>query len=242
MNKRAILYYGDQNCTIECSDLIGGIQIWYKGAIQIIDKTPDNFEIFIKKNMILIIPTMQIEYVGLKDLFSYKGYFKVQRLIVSNPIGIEMPSFAKEMADYAEMLGVSENISTRSEDLNKGKEYQNRLKKSSVNTPVIKGLNTKTHDVELFLSDGTPYHGDFHFHKKDMACMTGGTHTDASETLYYYSDNDLLPVNTAGRGNKLLRRRKSKRRIAEGAGGKRRRKQSKKFKRKNKFIVSKDKY
>ena len=68
------LYYGSGVCSIEGTDL-RGLQIHYKGAIQITDKTSDKFFIKAGKNIILIVP------VGKEDtlhvLFEYKGYFKI---------------------------------------------------------------------------------------------------------------------------------------------------------------------
>ena len=74
MNK---IYYGKGQCSLQGDDIIG-LQIYFSGAIHIVDKTPPNFHIVAKNNIILIFP-----YGGtdeLKDLFEYKGYFKIDNM------------------------------------------------------------------------------------------------------------------------------------------------------------------
>ena len=64
----AKLYYGDGNCSIESGESIRGVQIKYRGAIEIEDKTSDSFVITHQKNGILIFP---IGEGTLDDLFDY---------------------------------------------------------------------------------------------------------------------------------------------------------------------------
>ena len=50
------LYYGNGNCSIEEGSEIRGVQIRYRGAIEIEDKTSDSFVITHQKNGILVFP------------------------------------------------------------------------------------------------------------------------------------------------------------------------------------------
>ena len=54
----AKLYYGNGSCTIEGSD-IRGVEIHYRGAIEIEDKTSDSFIIIAGSYKILVIPIGQ---------------------------------------------------------------------------------------------------------------------------------------------------------------------------------------
>ena len=63
----AKLYYGGGNCSIEGSE-IRGVQIRYKGAIEIEDKTSDSIVISHQGNGILIFP---IGEGTLNELFDY---------------------------------------------------------------------------------------------------------------------------------------------------------------------------
>jgi len=68
----ARLTYGDGNCSVDGN--CRAIQIEYRGAIQIMDKTPNNFAFHLNSHRIIIYPLGQ----GLlTDLFDYKGEFKI---------------------------------------------------------------------------------------------------------------------------------------------------------------------
>ena len=69
------LYYGNGSCTIEGS--ARGVEIRYRGAIEIEDKTSDSFAIAHQNNGILIFPLGE---GALNDLFDYTGEFKITDL------------------------------------------------------------------------------------------------------------------------------------------------------------------
>ena len=64
----AKLYYGNGKCTIEGSD-IRGVEIRYRGNIEITDKTSDNYNIIANDKKILIFPTGTVK--PLNNLFEY---------------------------------------------------------------------------------------------------------------------------------------------------------------------------
>ena len=76
------LYYGNGSCTIESGGSeIRGVEIRYRGAIEIEDKTSDSFVIAHQNNGILVFP---IGEGTLNDLFDYKGELKILSVIVAD--------------------------------------------------------------------------------------------------------------------------------------------------------------
>ena len=68
----AKLTYGNGNCSVDGN--CRAIQIEYRGAIEMMDKTPNNFAFHLNSHRIIIYPLGQ----GLlTDLFDYVGEFKV---------------------------------------------------------------------------------------------------------------------------------------------------------------------
>ena len=65
---KSILTYGNGICEIESNEKIAGVEIFYKGRLNIIDKTPTNFNIIANDNKILIFKLGDGE---LSSLFEY---------------------------------------------------------------------------------------------------------------------------------------------------------------------------
>lgn len=84
----AKLYYGNGNCSIEGQGVIG-IQIHFKGAIIIEDKTPFNYVVNANNNIILIAPIANGE--DLSELFDYQGVFKISSIIASDREANKIP-------------------------------------------------------------------------------------------------------------------------------------------------------
>ena len=91
----AKLYYGGGNCTIEGSD-IRGVEIRYKCAIEIEDKTSDSFVITQQKNGIMVFP---IGKGTLNDLFDYTGEFKIISVIVADINGEKVSTSINRVMD-----------------------------------------------------------------------------------------------------------------------------------------------
>ena len=176
------LYYGNGNCTIEGSE-IRGVQIKYRGAIEIEDKTSDSFAIAHQDNGIMIFP---IGEGTLNDLFDYTGEFKILSVIVADNNAEKVPTTIHRVMDYTELLNTkSEDMTTKSEDLSSTYVSGRKVSKTSLNQPYINNLNTSTNNAELYLEDGTKYDGYFHIHLADNAAMTGNEHTEESQDLYF---------------------------------------------------------
>jgi len=170
------LYYGNGNCTIEGS--ARGVEIRYRGAIEIEDKTSDSFAIVQQNNGIIIFP---IGEGVLNNLFDYTGEFKIISVIVADNNGEKVPTTIHRVMDYTELLNTkAEDMTTKSEDLSSTHTHGRKVSKTSLKQQYIENLNTSTHDGELFLEDGTLYNGKFKVNLKDNAAIT-----DVGDLLYY---------------------------------------------------------
>ena len=172
----AKLYYGGGSTTIDGSD-IRGIEIRYRGAIEIEDKTSDSFVIAQQNNGIMIFP---IGDGTLNDLFDYTGEFKIISVIVADNNGEKVPTTIHRVMDYTELLNTkSEDMTTKSEDLSSTYVHGSKVAKTSLKQPYIENQHTSTNG-ELYLEDGSLYHGTF---KIDL--VEGGSITDSGEHLFY---------------------------------------------------------
>ena len=182
------LYYGNGNCTLEGSD-IRAIQIRYKGTIEITDKTSASFAIAASDNVIVVFP---IGIGTLNELFDYKGNFKIISAQAANSNAGRVAIVVRKVMDYSELLGTSESLTTKSEDLRAGYKYGKGITKTSIIKKIIPNLHTSNYK-ELYLEDGNIYVGDMHIHlEKGMGIMTGSTHTRESRNLYYNRKDKLI--------------------------------------------------
>ena len=185
------LTYGGGNCSIEGSD-IRAVHIFYTGSIQIDDKTPDGYEIMMGNQQIIIFPiTAQ---VPLSDLFTYKGVINIKNISVADSNAQLISSAVSRSMDYPEIMhSKSEDMTIKAEDMSAGYQHGGR-KTNSLKQPVIENLNTGN-EGSLYYKDGTEYTGGFyHIHKKDSKAMTGATHSEKSEDLYYLIDDEIIPT------------------------------------------------
>ena len=98
MNK---LYYGSGSCTLQASSAVG-LEIRYRGAIKITDKTPEGYNIISNSKKILIFPTGIVE--PLTNLFEYTGDFKVRSVLASDINGERVYLTIKKVMDYPELM------------------------------------------------------------------------------------------------------------------------------------------
>ena len=177
----AKLYYGNGSCTIEGSD-IRGVEIRYRGAIEIEDKTSDSFVISHQGNGILIFP---IGEGTLNELFDYNGEFRILSVIVADNNAAKVPTSIHRMMDYTELLETkAEDMTTKSEDLSATYVSGKKVVKTSLKQPNLNNQNT-SNGIELYLKDGTLYNGYYHIHLKDNSAMTGREHSEDSQDLYF---------------------------------------------------------
>ena len=191
MNK---IYYSDGKCSIEAQGAVG-IEIQYKGAIEINDKTPEGYEIFANNNKIIIIKLNNVQG-DLSDLFEYEGYFKIISIIVSDQYGNKIPTGIRTDTDIIDNMGSNiDEITLLTEDLNKGYTSARVQEKTSLKHQIIKNLHTSTYNLDLFLADGSEYSGYFHIHKGGGA-MTGKDHDEGSRDLFYKRKNQKKLTST----------------------------------------------
>ena len=208
------LYYGNGSCTVEGSE-IRGIEIRYKGAINIEDKTSDSFVVMQQGNGIVIFPTGE---GYLNDLFDYVGEFKIISVITAGKTGEKVPVTIHRVMDYTELLNTNaEDMTTKSEDLSSTYISGRKVGKTTLKRQHINNQNTSGHDGELYLSDGSLYEGYFHVHLSDSGAMTGKEHTEDSQDLYYKDGKPTktpelnLPIAVEQARARKVRRMKDKR-------------------------------
>ena len=178
----AKLYYGNGCCTIEGSD-IRGVEIRYRGAIEINVKTSDSFAIAQQGNGILVFP---LGRGTVNDLFDYEGEFKILSVIVADINAQKVPTTIHRVMDYVELLNTNaEDMTTKSEDLSVTYVSGSKVVKTLLKQPNLKNHHTSNYNTELYLQDGTKYDGYYHIHLKDNAAMTGREHTEDSQDLYF---------------------------------------------------------
>ena len=180
----AKLYYGGGNTTIEGEGSeIRGVEIRFKGAIEINDKTSDSFAITYQENGIMIFP---IGEGTLNDLFDYTGELKILSATVADNNAQKVPTSIHRVMDYTEVLNCNaEDMTTKSEDLSSTYVSGRKVAKTLLKQPYINNQHTSGHDGELFLEDGILWQGYFHIHLSNNSAMTGKEHTEDSQDLYY---------------------------------------------------------
>ena len=209
----AKLYYGNGECSIEGSD-IRGVEIRYRGAIKIDDKTSDAFVINHQKNGIMIFP---IGEGVLNELFSYTGEFRILSVIVADTDAKKVPTSIHRVMDYTELLTTNaEDMTTKSEDLSATYVSGYKVAKTSLKQPNLNNQHTSNQNGELYLEGGTLYDGYFNIQLADNAAMTGREHNEDSLDLYYVDGKptrnpSLIPYATIKYNRKQkLKKRKQK--------------------------------
>ena len=179
-----------------------GLQINYKGGISIEDKTNSSYVLNANDNIILIFPVAETTE-SLTNLFEYVGNISITSIIAVNRDEKEVGTIIKKLADYAEMLGVAESITLKSEELNRGNKKGHIPSKTSLNQKTIQNLHTKNDTRKLYTEDGEIYEGFYHIHLKDNTAMTEKDHSDDSKDLYFKVENKFKPTKTQNNGVKI---------------------------------------
>jgi len=187
------LYYGNGECSIEGAKNIKGVQIFYKGAVEIEDNTPDGYEIIANDKQIIIFSISSNLF--LNDLFAYTGTFQIVSVIIADENAEKVSVSIQKVMDYSELINTNaEDMTTNSENLKTTYTHGSTVLKTSVNIKNINNLHTSKLDTSLFYEDGIKYTGYYHIHKEDQTCMTGAEHHNNSKELYFYQGDKLLPT------------------------------------------------
>ena len=178
----AKLYYGNGSCNIEGSDILG-VQIRFRGAIEINDKTSDSFVINHQKNGILIFP---IGGGTLNELFDYIGELKITSVIVADNNAEKVPTTIHRVMDYTELLNTkAEDMTTISEDLSATYTHNRKVAKTTLKQPNLNNQHTSNYNTELYLESGNLWQGWYHIHLSNNSAMTGKEHSEDSQDLYF---------------------------------------------------------
>ena len=211
------LYYGSGSTTIQGSD-IRGVEIRYRGAIEIEDKTSDSFVITHQKNGIMIFP---IGEGTLNDLFYYTGEFRITSVTVADSDAKKVPTTIHRVMDYVELLNtIAEDMTTKSEDLSATYVSGSKVAKTLLKQPNLKNQHTSNYNTELYLQDGAKYDGYYHIHLADNTAMTGREHTEDSQDLYF---NNGKPTKNPSLGPYATIEQQKRRRVAGLKSGQSRR-------------------
>tara|TARA_Y100000310_G_C20677187_1_gene813756 strand:+ start:2502 stop:3131 length:630 start_codon:yes stop_codon:yes gene_type:complete len=206
------LYYGNGNCTVEGTN-IRGVQIKYRGTITITkDKTSSSFAIAHRNKGIMVYPIGRGEY--LNELFDYEGEFHISSILVGNEDAELVYTNINRVMDYSELIySNAEDMTNLSEELSAGYTHGTKPSISSSEQEIVPNLSTAD-NIKLYYADGIEFHGSFHIHLKDSGGMTGATHTEESQDLYYMMGEKLTPTKNSSlvpRGAKKRRRFRKKR-------------------------------
>ena len=178
----AKLYYGSGSTTIQGSD-IRGVEIRYRGAIEIEDKTSDSFVITYQRQGIMIFP---IGEGTLSDLFDYTGEFRITSVTVADSDAKKVPTTIHRVMDYVELINTkAEDMTTKSEDLSATYTHSGKVAKTGLKQPNLNNQHTSNYNTELYLEDGSKYDGYWHLHLADNSAMTGREHSEDSQDLYF---------------------------------------------------------
>ena len=183
MINSTIKCYGG-NVSLETSDEILAVEIFYKGKFQGNLTTPDGFLAFQKYGRIIIIKVINREFP--ESLFKYSGIFDIKRVLVYTATEKYPATIERIDHRFGKLTEVTySSLTTEWERLSEPHVYENKTpyisratNKSNIITQGIKSVSGK-----LCLSDGTPYYGDVHLHSS-VRFMTGKTYTKDSKRLY----------------------------------------------------------
>ena len=187
------LYYGNGNCSID--GYVRTVDIRFRGAIEITDKTSDDFVISYHNNRLIVFPIRGKE--TLDDLFDYVGEFKITSVLAVNELAEIEPCTYHRVMDYTELLNSnSEDLTVNTENLKSTHISGKKVSKTILYQPIIPNLNTNDWNMVLYLKDGTEYSGYFHIHLSNSSSMTGAEHDKDSQDLYYkkINNDELFPT------------------------------------------------
>ena len=177
MNK---IHYGKGTCSLE-GDGIVGLQIHFAGSVYITDKTPSNFHIVAKNNIILIF-----RFGGsgeLTDLFEYKGTFKINNIIAINNERKKVLCKSEELIDFSELLNTNaEDMDIVSENIGADNTHITSVAKTKLLKP--SRIDNLYSNGDFYDKHGEPYHGYYHADLKNAKIITGKIKDEDGKTLF----------------------------------------------------------
>tara|TARA_Y100001963_G_C6740188_1_gene428536 strand:+ start:637 stop:1170 length:534 start_codon:yes stop_codon:yes gene_type:complete len=169
------LYYGNGNASFEGN--ASGIEIKYKGAIEIYPKISNGNALVAGKSTIGIITFDN----KLNNLFDYNGTLQILSASIYYK-GKTSKCIVKRVLDYSEFLYTNaEDMTNLSENLNSEYTKSRKVSKTIIVDGVQRSLHTSITKEKLFLN-GKGYKGFYHIHSNGKI-MTGSMHTKFSKDL-----------------------------------------------------------
>ena len=176
------LLYGNGECEIIGKDITYCHMI-IENPITVDDKTPEGYYVMGNNNNIKIMPMKQVSQ-SLNTLFEYEGELVIKNAFAISPSGERINCKIKRVMDYAELLNTNaEDMTTLSENLKSKKLYGKKINKTIFKQNIIDDLDASA--GAFYLKDGSEYSGKFHIHIDTTQRMSGATHTEESENLYF---------------------------------------------------------
>lgn len=186
----AKIYYGDGDATLEATDAVY-CSIRVKYPIEITDKTPSGYALMASSNTNKIVMS-RIKNVQsvLTDLFTYEGELIILNATVINRNGDGERCSLKKVMDYTELLDSNpEDLTVNPEDLKTKSIKNRRITRMKMNDPIVENLDAVA--GQFYFENGKEYTGGkFHVHIETGKRMSGGTHTEDSQDLYFKEENE----------------------------------------------------
>ena len=178
----ATIYYGNGECNISGNNIFC-VDISYKGAVYITDKTPRNYVLYATAKEITMLPIKKGSTI-LNRLFNYDGEFKITGALAYdnnfNKISLEI---LRQM-HYSETMNTkSEDMTLKSEELKISHLSSKKITKTELRYKKILDLHTFG-GSSLYYKNGDIYNGSYHVHIDTGVIMSGADHSEESVVLY----------------------------------------------------------
>ena len=134
LEEKAIIIADNGICSLEADVGVMGIQLKFKGTVQITPELPEGW-ILQGNNNTIIIFTLQNNPIQNQTLFTYKGYVKIVKAIISNDKGEQLSERIKEVnANWGSQL-FDFSVGTSSWEDYKDTKRVGKVKKTTYNLP-----------------------------------------------------------------------------------------------------------
>tara|TARA_Y100000593_G_scaffold36324_1_gene70715 strand:- start:4529 stop:5182 length:654 start_codon:yes stop_codon:yes gene_type:complete len=190
------LKYTENNCYLDTSEKIFGIEIHYKGFVKIKSAFKDS-ALFMGSSSKIVIASITKDFdLSEKDLFTYEGDLKISSALCVPESLQAVYATIQSLVKPKTINGISINIENFVDNI---ESHKNVDKVFNFDKTEIITENLTTNESKLYYKDGTIYEGDYHMHGNGQA-MSGAKHTE--DSVYLYRDLKSIP-NGEGRDLQL---------------------------------------
>ena len=167
-------------CTAESAFEFSGVQIRFRGKAQITSALPEGWILRASQGTILIV---NLQKQSIKDavLFTYKGFIKIQSVIVCSPTGaLIKSSFEHNLPNWENLEFIFNKETTTFWEGLSDNRRNGFIKKSSVELPLKNNLDAFG---DIYYLDDRPYKGKYHLYEDTGVAMTGAFASKKSRIL-----------------------------------------------------------